>query len=168
MVRVEGTGDFQFNDDRVIDHDIRGEVPHFDASIHYHETALLYDSHACFPKFEGERIFVNTFNKTHPRRIRNSKRTADYLTRNLVQTYYIRVHHLISVFIGVRIQPQLPTGLRRFHTVPTVLIFARGNISSCDKTAVPGLTRSTMARTWARIPPLLSTTGNSPPEDAFS
>ena len=59
------------------------------------------------------------------------------------------------------------TGPRRGQTVPTVLIRARGKISSCDSTAVPGFTRSTIARTWARIAPLLNTTGIPPAAGLF-
>jgi hypothetical protein len=36
--------------------------------------------------------------------------------------------------------------------VPTVRMRARGEISDCARTGVAGRIRSTMARTWARIP----------------
>ena len=48
------------------------------------------------------------------------------------------------------------------HIVPTVRIRARGWISACASTGVLGRMRSTIARTWPRMPPEVSSTGVSP------
>ena len=48
------------------------------------------------------------------------------------------------------------------HIVPTVRIFARGWISACASTGVLGRMRSMIARTWPRMPPEVSSTGDSP------
>ena len=52
--------------------------------------------------------------------------------------------------------------------VPTVRIRARVKISACASTGVLGRMRSTMARTGARMPPLVSSTGASPALPATS
>ena len=91
---VEGSHCFQFNDDVVINQEIRGVLTNEDAVIPNDDRMLLRNSRAILAKFVRQAIFVDLFQESGTHGVQDREGAADDPLGNPVQCNFICVHLL--------------------------------------------------------------------------
>jgi hypothetical protein len=89
---IQCSGSLQFDQKRLLDHQIDDVFTNRHAIINDGETMLLRDSQSGLAQLMGQGIFIDFLQKPNPERIEHGKRTAYDPPRQVIQPVFIRYY----------------------------------------------------------------------------